>query len=147
MYQNPKSANLAGILGIILGIIGAHNWYLGENSKGIAHSCLAAISFITIAIINVILPATLDIYTLLSMESVITIILLIGYSVAIGNIVWALIESIILLSQGDAGLSKRGYQVMPRPVQQNYTPQPINSLNSLQQNNQVNNPNNQNNQN
>lgn len=40
MNQNIKSATTAGILGIMLGAFGAHNWYLGEKGKGIAHICL-----------------------------------------------------------------------------------------------------------
>ena len=52
MYQqNPKSATTAGLLGIFLGAFGAHNWYLGEKNKGIAHVCMTVISIIVITVV------------------------------------------------------------------------------------------------
>lgn len=139
MYQNPKSATTAGLLGIFLGSVGAHNWYLGEKNKGIIHACLAGVSFLTLIVVNLILPATLGIFTLLSMADTLYILNLIAWLIAVGNGIWALVEGIILLSQGDAGLARKGYQVATPPMQPNYGPQPMNGFNGQPMNNGFNN--------
>jgi TM2 domain-containing membrane protein YozV/ribosomal protein L40E len=40
---NQKSKLIAGLLGIFLGIFGAHNFYLGHNTKAIVQLCLTLI--------------------------------------------------------------------------------------------------------
>lgn len=40
-----KSANLAGILGILLGSLGIHNFYLGYTKKGLAQLLITVLTF------------------------------------------------------------------------------------------------------
>ncbi len=42
--QNNKSKVVAGVLGIILGAFGAHNFYLGYNGKAIAQLLITILS-------------------------------------------------------------------------------------------------------
>jgi TM2 domain-containing membrane protein YozV len=45
---NAKSKLVAGILGILLGSFGVHNFYLGYNSKAIAQLVLTVVGWIII---------------------------------------------------------------------------------------------------
>ena len=108
MNQNPKSATVAGLLGIFLGGVGAHSFYLGDKIKGIIHACLAGVAFLILLIAGVILPSTMSLWSLMTAAGTLQVFCILGYLIAAGNGIWALVEAIIILVQGDTGLAQRG---------------------------------------
>ena len=113
MNNNYKSATTAGLLGIFLGSVGAHDWYLGNKNKGIIHVCLAASGVVLMLVADIILPMSLSLWTLAKIAWLFTILNGLSAIVMFGNSVWGLVEGIIILSQGDAGLARKGYMVAP----------------------------------
>ncbi len=111
MNNNVKSATVAGLLGIFLGAVGAHDWYLGDKKKGIIHVCLAASGLVVSLIASALLPAILSFRTLLQMSALLAILGGIAAIIMAGNGIWGFIEGIIILAQGDAGLARKGYMV------------------------------------
>ena len=79
MEQNytPKSKVLAGILGLLFGCFGVHNFYLGYTTKGIIQVCC---------------------FTLLGF--VLWFALGLGFLVQIGIGIWAFVESIMICAGG-----------------------------------------------
>lgn len=129
MYQNTKSATTAGLLGIFLGAFGAHNWYLGEKGKGIAHVCMMGGGVLVEIIAGAILPNVLSFSMWLTMASIIGALGAIAGLAMGASGIWGLIEGIIIISQGDAGLARKGYAVAPPlapqgPGYNNYGAQP-----------------------
>lgn len=111
MKQNPKSATVAGLLGIFLGGVGAHDFYLGGRTnriKGIVHASLAGVAFLTLLIAGVILPNTMSLWTLLTAAGTLQVFCILAWVLATGNGIWALVEAIIILAKGDAGLAEQG---------------------------------------
>lgn len=49
---NAKSRLIAGLLGIFLGYLGIHNFYLGNNSKAITQLLISVLSCFTLAVIS-----------------------------------------------------------------------------------------------
>lgn len=124
MYQNTKSATTAGLLGIFLGAFGAHNWYLGEKGKGIAHVCMMSGGILLEILAAAILPNVLSFTMLIQMAWLFAILTPIALLAMSASGIWGLVEGIIILSQGDAGLARKGYAVAePMP---NYN-QPMNN--------------------
>ena len=119
MNQNVKSATTAGLLGIFLGGFGAHNWYLGEKSKGIIHVCMMAGGLLVQLLASIILPSVLSISALLTWAAIIGVLSTIAALAMSASGIWGLVEGIIILTQGDAGLARKGYAVA-QPV----APQP-----------------------
>lgn len=111
MNSNVKSATVAGLLGIFLGSVGAHDWYLGDKKKGTIHVCLAASGIIVSVIASAILPAALSWRTLITMAWLITILSGVAALIMAANGIWGVVEGIIILAQGDAGLVRKGYAV------------------------------------
>lgn len=50
----PKSKVAAGVLGILVGGLGIHNFYLGYNGKGIAQLLITLVSFGFLSWVSVI---------------------------------------------------------------------------------------------
>ena len=100
MYQNPKSATTAGLLGIFLGAFGAHNWYLGEKGKGIAHVCMMSGGVIVEIIAGAVLPNVLNLTMLIQMAWLFTILTAIAGLAMSASGIWGLVEGIVILSQG-----------------------------------------------
>lgn len=48
--EQPKSKLVAGLLGIFLGSLGVHNFYLGYTSKGLAQLLLTTIGWIALGL-------------------------------------------------------------------------------------------------
>jgi len=115
----PKSAVVAGLLGIFLGQFGAHSWYLGKKKQGIAHVCLFAAGLILMIIAMIVIFSSARTVYLYSSYSIQTanepfaaiLLMFLAWAVMMGNGIWALVEAIILLAQGDAGLAAKGYLV------------------------------------
>ncbi len=111
MQQNVKSATTAGLLGIFLGAFGAHNWYLGEKNKGIIHIVLMSGGIVLEIVAGAILPNVMSYSMLFTMAWVLTILGSVA-SLAMGaSAIWGLVEGIMILTQGDAGLARKGYAV------------------------------------
>ncbi|WP_435298693.1 NINE protein [Timonella sp. A28] len=51
-YVNQKSKVVAGILGILLGVFGVHNFYLGNTGKAIAQLLITLLSFGALAFVS-----------------------------------------------------------------------------------------------
>ena len=123
MYQNTKSATTAGLLGIFLGAFGAHNWYLGEKSKGIIHVCMMSGGVLVEIVAAAVLPNVLSFTMLIQMAWLFTILTAIAGLAMSASAIWGLVEGIIILSQGDAGLARKGYAVAEPAPMQGYGPQ------------------------
>lgn len=123
MYQNTKSATTAGLLGIFLGAFGAHNWYLGEKSKGIIHVCMMSGGVLVEIVAVAVLPNVLSFTMLIQMAWLFTILTAIAGLAMFASAIWGLIEGIIILSQGDAGLARKGYAVAEPAPMSGYGPQ------------------------
>lgn len=108
MNNNPKSATVAGLLGIFLGGAGAHNWYLGEKKKGIIHVCLLGGAILLMVVADAILPSTLSMRTALSMAGLILLLNAVAGMMISGSSLWGFIEGVMILAKGDAGLAQRG---------------------------------------
>ena len=52
--ENPKSKIGAGILGILLGVFGVHNFYLGYTGKAVAQLLITLLSFGFLSFISAI---------------------------------------------------------------------------------------------
>ena len=123
--QNVKSATTAGLLGIFLGAFGAHNWYLGEKNKGIAHVCMMSGGILVEILGAAVLPNVLSLSTLLQMAWIFAILTGIAGLAMAASGIWGLVEGIMILSQGDAGLARKGYAVANPVPMQDYN-QPMN---------------------
>lgn len=100
--QSTKSVEVAGVLGIILGSVGAHDWYLGNKKGAWAHVGLLILSVILLIIGSIVMPLVNSSDTEISDTlGTITMIILAG------NLVWGVIEGILILVQGRAGLLRR----------------------------------------
>ena len=131
--MNTKSATTAGLLGIFLGAFGAHNWYLGEKNKGIAHICMMAGGILVEVVASIILPNVLSFSALLTAASILGILGGIASIAMTASGIWGLVEGIQILVGGDAGLTAKGFPVasaMSQPYnnipQPNYGPQNFN---------------------
>lgn len=118
MYS-PKSASVAGILGILLGAFGAHDWYLGNRQKqGRRHVFLTiggiAFFFIVIALHTIASSGQIPNQVVL-VNNIATILYVIAWLITIGNIIWGAIEGVLILAQGDSGLKSRGYFINNDP--------------------------------
>lgn len=100
--HSTKSVEVAGVLGIILGSVGAHDWYLGNKKGAWAHVGLLILSVLLIVVGSIVLPLvnssdtqtpeTLGMFTMI---------------VLIGNAAWGVLEGVLILIQGKAGLLRR----------------------------------------
>lgn len=105
-----KSSIAAGLLGIFLGQFGAHDWYLGDKKKGLIHIVLFAGSFVVILLSSIVAAIAL-VSGIGFLSAVFGFFSAIAYLVLMGNGIWGLVEGIIILVQGDAGLAAKGYTV------------------------------------
>lgn len=106
---NRKSAEVAGLLGLFLGMVGAHCWYLGQKRRALIHVGVLVLAVVLYAVSMIVLPLTVADYAESAwlssvMNCVIVVILL-------ANFLWGLLEGIVLWLEGDAGLEARGFAV------------------------------------
>lgn len=110
-----KSATTAGIFGIILGGFGAHDWYLGRKRNALIHVGMMvaglAICIVGAVLMNVTVVSR-NIYTVMNTVSMYRWIMIFGWLLMMGSVIWGLVEGIILLAQGDEGLAAKGYKVV-----------------------------------
>ncbi len=140
-----KSATTAGLLGIFLGAVGAHCWYLGDKKKGTTHIIIFGAGMAALIISGAILPSVLSFWTLYRILWLLSILNWAGWLAIGASEVWGFIEGIQILTQGDAGLAQKGYRVAPSAMQspQNFSgnfgnPTNNNPTSSDNQNNQNN---------
>ncbi len=117
--NNTKSSTVAGLLGIFLGSVGAHDFYLGgtHTKKGIIHVCLFGSGLVVEVLASAILPNVLSFSALLRMAWLFTILDYIATGCMSASGIWGLVDGIRILTKGDAGLAAEGYAV-PQPVMQ-----------------------------
>lgn len=113
-----KSATVAGLLGIFLGQFGAHSWYLGKKKQGIIHVSLFAAGMLFMILAPVVALSSLtsayyygSVAGFAGFGGLSLLLLVLGWLCAVGNGIWALVEAIIILVKGDAGLAAQGYAV------------------------------------
>lgn len=112
--KNPKSALTAGVLALVLGVFGVHEWYLNDRKKARAHVILAIVSasaFVLGAILKVAISSVGSFGIANFMASAATVCRIIGWFALVIDAVWAIIEGILLLVQGDDGLAEKGYTI------------------------------------
>ncbi len=107
--QTIKSSTTAGLLGLFLGPLGVHNFYLNQIGKGIAHLILTVLPFVVLFIAATI-GSTSDLSISEGQALGWGCVFLVWISLGV-NSMWAFIESIIIFAQGDAGLARKGYRV------------------------------------
>lgn len=100
--HSTKSPEVAGVLGIILGSVGAHDWYLGNKKGAWIHVALVILSVVLLIVSAIVLPLVNSSDTSIS-ETLGTLTMVI----LIGNAVWGVLEGILILVQGRAGLMRR----------------------------------------
>lgn len=107
MNNTPKSALTAGVLGIFLGAFGMHDWYLGRQKPAKRHVILLIVGVAMFGL-SMIARALISAMTQLawanSLNSIATILRIIGWITLVANVVWGVIEGILLIVQGDAVL-------------------------------------------
>lgn len=103
-----KSSVAAGLLGIFLGAFGAHNWYLGENKKGVIHVALTGGGFLLIMLSAVMVALTAQVPF---MGFFFGFLMFLSYIAIMGSGIWGFVEGIIILVQGDTALAAKGYTV------------------------------------
>lgn len=108
MQNQVKSSVTAGVLGVFLGSFGAHDWYLGNTKKGITHVCLC-VGGLLLLMIGLILTNLTD--SIPAVSILFKALIIASYVILIGNFIWGLIEGVMILMQGDAGLAAKGYTV------------------------------------
>lgn len=112
----PKSALTAGVLGIFLGVFGAHDWYLNNQKKAKLHVALALLGGALFAISTILftLTSSANSPSLTNLLGNIAATLnTIAWLTIVADAIWGIIEGILLLAQGDAGLAAQGYAVKP----------------------------------
>ena len=112
--KNPKSALTAGVLALILGAFGTHNWYLNDRKKARTHVILAIVTasaFVLGTILKVSISSVGSLGIANFMASSATVCRIIGWFALVIDAVWAIIEGILLLIQGDDGLAEKGYTI------------------------------------
>lgn len=111
MNNNIKSATTAGLLGIFLGSVGAHNWYLGDKKKGTLHVIVFGAGVFAIIVADVILPSVVSFWTLYRILWLISLLSWGGALAMSASGLWGLIEGVQIMAQGDVGLAQKGYRV------------------------------------
>lgn len=112
-----KSATTAGLLGIFLGAVGAHCWYLGDKKKGTTHVIIFGAGVAALIIGGAIIPSILSFRALYRMLWLLSILSWGGWLAIGASEVWGFIEGIQILTQGDASLAQKGYPVAPSTMQ------------------------------
>ena len=98
---DAKSRIVGGLLGIFLGALGVHNFYIGRTKRGTAQLLLTMLlpfSFIILFIVGIISGIT-GVYNSPTMEGItagFSILVLMGILGAIASSVWGFIEAILL---------------------------------------------------
>ena len=148
--NNYKSATTAGLLGIFLGTVGAHDWYLGDRKKGTIHVCLFGAGLALIIIGDAILPNALSIWTVYKMMWLFNLLNWAAWALIAASEIWGFIDGVKILSQGDAGLAQRGFAVNPNAgmnPNMNMNMNQMNNMNGMNNMGNMNNFGNQNSQN
>lgn len=109
--NNTKSATTAGLLGVFLGGMGAHDWYLGNKNKALLHVFLVGGALVVMFVTSIFLPVVLSRSTYLDIEGVLSGINILAWGAIATSIVWGAIEGLLLLERGDDGLMKRNFVV------------------------------------
>jgi len=81
-YDPRKSRTLAGILGILFGCFGVHNFYLGYTSKAVIQLCVSIVGLLLSCFV-------------------------IGTFIVLGIAIWGLVEGIMILA-GSINVDARG---------------------------------------
>ena len=148
--NNYKSATTAGLLGIFLGTVGAHDWYLGDRKKGTIHVCLFGAGLALIIIGDAILPNVLSLWTVYKMMWLFPLLNWAAWALIAASEIWGFIDGVKILSQGDAGLAQRGFAVNPNAgmnpnMNMNMNMNQMNNMNGMNGMNNMGNMNNMNN--
>ncbi len=123
MYQSgnlgsPKSSLTAGVLGILLGGFGVHEWYLGNSKKAKRHLLLLIVGVVLVVlpvIIQAITPSLGQFQLQQALNSIAIVLRVLGWLTLVADIAWGIIDGILLLVQGDVGLIAQGYTVNGAP--------------------------------
>ncbi len=134
MNNGVKSATTAGLLGIFLGSVGAHWWYLGDKKKAMIHVGLLAGAVVLMLIGDMILPMTMSYLTLYRMAGMLALLNGVAGIVMSANGIWGLVEGITILTQGDEGLARKGYRVAQMNGGNGYPMNGYNNMNGGQMN-------------
>lgn len=109
-----KSALTAGVLGILLGAFGVHDWYLDNQKKAKKHLLLVII-WIVLLVVSIIFrtfaPSTGNLNIANTLNSIATTTYVLSWIAILADALWGIIEGILLLVQGDTGLAARSYTV------------------------------------
>lgn len=105
---------MAGVLGILLGTFGAHDWYLGNTKKAKQHLVLAIVGILLLTastILSTVIGSIDQAAIVAGLRYVTPILKVVAWLLIFGDLIWGAIEGVIILAGGDAGLAERGYFV------------------------------------
>lgn len=106
-----KSAEVAGVLGIILGGVGALDFYLENYRKMAVHIGLLVVSLGLIVVDVLVLPLSWSALELTEYAWVTSVLEFLTVTLVLGNFLGGAVEGILILVRGDDGLAKRGYRI------------------------------------
>lgn len=131
---SPKSAMTAGILGILLGAFGVHDWYLDNHKKARSHVILAIVGGALMGlsiILRALMQSANKVTTINLLGNIATTLYVIAWLAIAADVIWGIIEGILLLVQGDAGLAAKGYTVLPpkpKTEEEEYDPNAVSMI-------------------
>ena len=94
--KGNKSAIVAGLLGIFLGGIGVHNFYLGFKKRGAAQLLLSLFGLIFVILYGVCLGNSI-VYDDVGVVLLGVMFLLVGIALMSASSIWSFVEAIMLL--------------------------------------------------
>ncbi|MEZ5085205.1 MAG: TM2 domain-containing protein [Tessaracoccus sp.] len=105
--KKPRSKTTAALLAFLLGWTGAHNFYLGQRKRGIGHAVLLGATLFVWTVTGLYTLYVVIWYSDLYLghdhdmgpgtEILLTSLLVLSYGLVIADVVWAIVEGIIIL--------------------------------------------------
>ena len=122
-----KSSKTAGLLAFFLGELGIHNFYLNEKKKGFGHIALFAAMAAAFVIYLVLYNqstnslAHFKLSDALHQAEAAKNAIYIADALAGANFVWCIVDLVMIVKEGEAGIVKRGFR--------SANPEKINTMN------------------
>ncbi len=102
--KDAKSPMIAGVLGIVLGSLGVHQWYLGEQKQAKRHLTLFIVGLACLVaglILRALMPSMSQLALRATVGNIATVLRVLAWIMIIADVVWGAIEGILILVQGE----------------------------------------------
>lgn len=105
--SQPVSKRTAALLAFLLGWAGAHNFYLGQRTRGFLHLVLLGLGILGLLGLGVYTLFIIFWYSDLylghdmdgSQELILTVAMALSFGLLIADVLWAVIEGILILAR------------------------------------------------